>query len=173
MARLFLALWPGSATRAALSGLAGAAAERFGGRAVPAANLHLTLVFLGELDESRIGALEAAAGAVRGKAFTMALDRIGGFGRAGVAWAGCSRVPPEMLSLQAGLEARVREAGFQPDDRAFSPHLTLARKVREPVAPSPVPAVDWRVRDFALVESVRPAGAYRVLARWPLVPEKT
>ncbi|MDH5265059.1 MAG: RNA 2',3'-cyclic phosphodiesterase, partial [Betaproteobacteria bacterium] len=60
MARLFFALWPDAAARAALADLARATANRYGGRAVPAANLHLTLVFLGEVDPARIAALRRA-----------------------------------------------------------------------------------------------------------------
>lgn len=173
MARLFLALWPGAAVRDALSARASEVAGRHGGRAVAPSNLHLTLVFLGEVDDARVPALKAAAGAVCPEAFTLVLDRIGGFRRAGVAWAGCARVPAGLLALQAELESRIRDAGFRPDERTFSPHLTLARKVRGRVEPASIPALEWPVAGFALVESVRPEGAYRTLAQWPLAPEKT
>lgn len=168
MARLFFALWPDAAARAALADLARTTASRYGGRAVPAANLHLTLVFLGEVDPARIGALRRAADGVACPGFAFQLDRVGGFRRAGVAWAGCRRPPPALLALQSSLEGRIREAGFSPDDRAFAPHLTLARRVREPVEPRDMEAVAWRANAFALVESARGEGAYRTLAEWPL-----
>jgi len=173
MARLFFAIWPDATARTALAGWAVQIAKRFGGRPVPARNLHLTLVFLGEIDPGRVEALSLAAGKVSCDAFTLVLDRIGGFGRAGVAWAGCRVAPAGILGLQAELERRIRESGFQPDERAFSPHLTLARRVREPVAPGDVELAAWRVSSFALVESTRAADAYRILAEWPLVMEKT
>lgn len=173
MARLFFALWPDAHARAALGARATEVARRCGGRPVPAANLHLTLVFLGEVEAARIGALGRAADAVTGGAFDLALDRIGDFRRAGVAWAGCGRPSAEMLALQASLERRVREAGFATDGRAFAPHLTLARRVREPVEPGDVEPVSWRVTAFALVESAHGEGAYRRLAEWPLEGEKT
>ena len=65
------------------------------------------------------------------------------------------------------------EAGFALDERAFAAHLTLARRIREPLAPEPMEAVRWRVDSFALVESVRGEGAYRTLAEWPLEGGKT
>lgn len=172
MARLFFALWPDDAARAALADLARSTAGRYGGRPVPAANLHLTLVFLGEVDPARIGALRSAAEGLACPGFPFQLDRIGGFRRAGVAWAGCRRPPPALLSLQSTIEGRIREAGFSPDDRAFAAHLTLARRVREPVEPEDMQAVEWRANAFALVESARGEGAYRTLAEWPLGEEK-
>jgi 2'-5' RNA ligase len=173
MARLFFALWPDAAAREALADLARDTASRYGGRAVPAANLHLTLVFLGEVDPARIGALRRAADGPAGPGFPFLLDRIGGFRRAGVVWAGCHQPPPALLALQSGLERRIREAGFSPDDRAFAPHLTLARRVRDPVEPGDMKAVAWRANAFALVETARGEGAYRTLAEWPLGEGKT
>ena len=173
MARLFFALWPDETAREALAARAREIAGRCGGRPVPAANLHLTLVFLGEVDPSRIGALRRAAQEAAGEDFTLGLDRVGGFRRAGVAWAGCRQPPAQLLALQAGLEKRIRDAGFSPDDRAFTPHLTLARRVREPVEPADIEAVSWRAGALALVESARGEGAYRNLAEWPLGEGKT
>ncbi len=171
MARVFFALWPDAAAREALGALAREAARRLDGRAVPAANLHVTLVFVGEVDDGRIAALREAAGLAAGSAFRLSLDRLGGFRRAGVAWAGCAQVPAALAALQALLEARVRQAGFGIEERAFHPHLTLARKVREAPPPGPMAPVEWQARAFALVESVRGAGAYRTLAEWPLEAE--
>jgi RNA 2',3'-cyclic 3'-phosphodiesterase len=173
MARLFFALWPDAAARAALADVARNTASRYGGRAVPAANLHLTLVFLGEVDPAKIDALRRAVDGVACAGFPFVLDRIGGFRRAGVAWAGCRQSPPALFTLQSTLEARIRAAGFSPDDRAFAPHLTLARHVREPVEPEGMKAVEWRVNAFALVETACGVGAYRALAEWPLGEGKT
>ena len=173
MARLFFALWPDKPARTALAARAAEIAKLAGGRPVPAANIHLTLVFLGEVDPLRIEALRGAAEGTRGFSFTLALDRIGEFRRAGVAWAGCRRPPAEMMEFQAALEQRIREAGFVPDDRPFAPHLTLARHVRNPPDAGDIEAVSWRAKSFALVESARGEAAYRTLAEWPLGEGKT
>lgn len=173
MARLFFAVWPDAGARTALDARAKRIADRYGGRPVPARNLHLTLVFLGEIDPGRIEALKLAAAGVAGKAFRLGLDLVGGFRRAGVAWAGCRVVPTALLALQEDLDRRVREAGFTPDERAFAPHLTLARRVRNPVQAEDVEAATWWVEAFSLVESERATGSYRALAEWPLAPQKT
>lgn len=168
MARLFFALWPDEAARDELSARAKQVARRCGGRPVPGANLHLTLVFLGEVDPRAIPALREAARPGGESGFVLVLDQLGAFARAAVAWAGCREVPPGLVALQAGLARRVREAGFAVDARPFAAHLTLARRIREALAAEPMPAVHWRVGSFALVESVRGEGAYRTLAQWPL-----
>jgi 2'-5' RNA ligase len=173
MPRLFFALWPDAAARASLAARAKEVAAHHGGRPVPAANLHLTLVFLGEVDAGRVDALRRAAGGASGEAFSIVFDRVGGFRRAGVAWTGCRVPPAQLLALQADLESRMRAAGFVPDERPFAPHLTLARRVRDPVVPADVEPVSWRAEAFALVESARGEGAYRTLAEWPLGREKT
>ena len=61
MHRLFCALWPDAATRAALEN-ARSALFPLSGRPVEAANLHVTLVFLGAVDAARLPALIALAG---------------------------------------------------------------------------------------------------------------
>jgi 2'-5' RNA ligase len=165
MARLFFALWPDAPARQALAARAKDLADECGGRAVPASSLHVTLVFLGEVDPSRVGELVRAAELARGRPFDLSLDRVGGFARARVAWAGARQPPEALLEFQADLERRVREAGFSPDDRPFALHLTLARRVRTAPATRDVDAVKWRAGAFALVES---AGGYRNLAEWPL-----
>ena len=173
MARLFLAVWPDAPAREALAELASAVARRCGGRAVPAGKLHLTLAFLGEAEPARVPSGALAQVAARAAPFGLALDRLGGFARAGVAWAGCAGAAPALLDLQAAVEDRLRKAGFALEARPFSPHLTLARHVRGPVAPAPIGPVAWRVGSFALVESKRGSGAYREVERWPLGAEKT
>jgi len=173
VARLFFALWPDTEARAALERLAREAARRTGGRPVAAAKLHLTLVFLGEVDPARIPALARAAQGVAGEAFDLPLDRLGAFARARVAWAGCERPPERLLAMQAELEKAVRDSGFSPDERPFAAHLTLARHARAPLAPEGIDPVAWRVATFALVESVPGEGTYRTLAEWALAPGKT
>lgn len=173
MPRLFFALWPDAAARSALARRAREVARRCAGRPVPEANLHLTLAFLGEVDAAAIPALARAARPERAAAFELALDQLGAFPRAAVAWAGCRQLPAGLVALQAGLARRIREAGFPLDERAFAAHLTLARRIRSPLAPEAMEAVKWRVASFALVESVRGEGAYRTLAEWPLEGEKT
>src|SRR5436189_6019189 len=100
MARLFFALWPDAAALAALAGLAAELAVISGGKAVPSAKIHLTLAFLGEVTDDRLEAARRAAGMLRPRAFEVALDTVGSFRGARVAWAGCRHASSGLVDLQ-------------------------------------------------------------------------
>jgi 2'-5' RNA ligase len=168
MVRLFFALWPPDAARAALARLALETAERTGGRAVPAAKIHLTLAFLGDVAVERAAAASAAADRVEGEAFSATFDRLGTFARAEVAWAGASQPPVPLEALAAALAARLREAGFALEERAFAAHVTLARRIRRKLDDVPIDPVAWDAKAFALVESDRRTGRYETRGSWVL-----
>ncbi|WP_043765733.1 RNA 2',3'-cyclic phosphodiesterase [Algiphilus aromaticivorans] len=168
--RVFFALWPDDAPRDAAVQLR----SRYSapGRDVPRAHLHLTLAFAGTVSEAQVATLQQAANAIDAAPFSLTLDRLDGFDAAGVQWLGPSLAPESLTALVAQLQTVCREAGIALPDEPFRPHLTLRRRVTQPVRMA-VPAVAWHVHDFALIESGsagRP-GAYRVQARWPLRPE--
>jgi 2'-5' RNA ligase len=169
---MFFALWPDAPARSQIAELAGRVAEGSGGRAPPAANLHLTLAFVGEVAAERRDALLAAGReAVAGAApFTIVLDRLGTFRVTGIAWIGTARAPDDLTGLAARLSHELAARGFPVERRPYAPHLTLARKCRMPLPPISGQRIEWEVRELALVRSVlRPAGSdYRIDARWTL-----
>jgi 2'-5' RNA ligase len=168
MARLFFALWPDEAAVGALAEWARRLAGDAEGRAVPAEKIHMTLAFLGETsDERRAEALRTAAG-LRPRAFALALDEVGSFRRAGVAWVGASRPPAELVALQSRLESALRGRGFALDDRAFAPHVTLARRTQRAIARRAIAPIVWRAEAFTLVRSEAGTGRYVVEERWDL-----
>lgn len=164
--RLFFAIWPDDAARAALGALAHQLAQAGGGRPTAAACIHVTLEFLGEVDPERLPLLHRIAGQVRGAPFRFTLDRVGSFRRARVAWAGSEKTPPRLIALQADLRARLREGGFGSEERDYSPHATLVRKIERPVPRASIDAIEWPVAQYALVVSA--AGRYTTLASWRL-----
>lgn len=165
----FFALQPPGEVRAALAALAVQLAGQTGGRAVSAANLHLTVAFIGMIDRARLAALRAVGELARAGVapFRLRLDRIGRFARARVAWAGVSVLPPELLRLHDELGEGCRSAGLASDSRHYSPHVTLVRKaIREPADPMPEPlALEFEVGGFELLHTVTtPQGvAYRTV----------
>lgn len=97
-------------------------------RPVPAENLHLTLVFLGEVQASVLADVDAAFGAVRAAAFPLTLsgvDLLGG-AKARMVYAGVA-ASPALVHLQAKVETAARNAGVAVPARRFMPHVTLAR----------------------------------------------
>lgn len=169
-ARLFFALWPDAATRAALDGMAQVLREQCGGRAMKAFNIHLTLVFLGNVAAQRIPELCALAAAVTAPEFELAVDRVAFWPHNRIVWAGTETCPDGLQRLVALLEDGLRSAGFRFDARPYVPHITLLRNARAAPPAWSGAGIRWQIPDFALVQSLRRDNAtvYEVVQRWPL-----
>lgn len=170
VARLFFAVWPAPQVQRALGEIAVRAQRECGGRTVPAHNIHLTLVFLGNLPRDRVTALESVASTVQGRCFGLTIDRLEYWRRNRILWAGTSACPEALQALVARVQDALAGAEFRFDRRPYAPHVTLLRNARRAPAEERCPAVAWPVDGFALVESAPHEGsrAYQVLHSWPL-----
>ena len=102
---------------------------------IPADRLHLTIRFIGEVDDGRApaigGALEPPLGI---DPFELMLAGAGAFPKGGsprVLWVGVTSGREELLRAEREISSRLAGLGIPEEERAYSPHLTLAR-VREP-----------------------------------------
>jgi 2'-5' RNA ligase len=187
--RLFFALWPDEAMREALARATREAARASGGRPVPAANLHVTLAFLGSVPERRLPRLAAIArrageptraegpAPADGKTgLELVFEQLEYWRTAHLLCALPVRPPAPVAALARRLQERLAEDGFAPDRNTtqsagfniavpFRPHVTLARKALRPPRSMEMEAVTWSFLELALVESkTLPEGAaYRVL----------
>lgn len=96
------------------------------------ATMHLTLKFLGYVEEDLIpGIIERMNSASRGCGpFRMKLSGIGAFPNPRnprIIWIGVREESGTLKRLAAGLEKLLNGIGIEPEDRTFSPHLTLGR----------------------------------------------
>jgi 2'-5' RNA ligase len=101
---------------------------------VAEANLHVTLKFLGQIEETRVGAITEAlvAVATRTPAFALDVRGLGAFptpSRPRVLWAGLEPAAP-LTALAGAVDAALAALGFVRESRAFAAHVTLGR-VRE------------------------------------------
>ena len=147
-------------------------------------SLHLTLAFLGELDDDTLAAVIALAGEVARHTapFELALAGLGVFGpptALRVIWAGVGGETRSLLALQRRLAAALEAEGFPREQRPFSPHLTLAR-LKRPLdaaarqrldkllaSPASKPAsweARWRVADLRVMRSELAATGARYTA---------
>jgi 2'-5' RNA ligase len=174
-ARVFFALWPDADARDRLAALAREVAARTKGRAPPAANLHVTLAFVGDVPPERIGALCEIGAAVAASAapFVLTLDCAGTFRGTGIAWAGASSPPPPLAQLAGDLADALAARDFAVERRAFSAHVTLARRCKAPGLARLSAPIGWTVTRLVLDASEPGSGAprYRDLATWPLGAE--
>jgi RNA 2',3'-cyclic 3'-phosphodiesterase len=143
--------------------------------------IHLTLQFLGEVPADRVRNVEESLRSLAAfESFTVQVEGFGFFPdarRPRVFWVGMN-VPEALAALQQRVEAATASLGFPAQDRAFMPHLTVAR-FREPqpqpalqqfLSRQPAPSFgSIGVSEFYLFESkLAPQGAqYRRLAQFP------
>ncbi len=146
--------------------------------------MHLTLKFLGEVPDGQVPDITdaVALAAEQSQGFILRTDGAGCFppgrSKVRVVWVGLE-ADPALLACQANVEAALAEAGFPPEARAFSPHLTLGRvkndatagKLRAAVEAIPIPVMEQEVDSIVLMQSeLRREGArYLPVGSWPLV----
>jgi len=109
----------------------GLQATRADVRWVGAGGMHLTLKFLGPVDDGQAARIQAILTGIgrRHPAFPLRPAGTGAFPNAGsprVLWVGFA-AEPGLLALQADLDASLEAEGFEREARAFTPHLTLGR----------------------------------------------
>lgn len=94
-------------------------------------NLHLTLVFLGELSSDQADIVKSVMSRIKGEPFILSLSDFGKFQRNGgnIHWAGVNK-SEALISIQKELASELKKEGFSLEVREFSPHLTLGREVR-------------------------------------------
>lgn len=129
MPRLFLAIDPPPAVADAMAELR---TESLDGRWTDPEQYHLTLRFIGDVPEEKVSDLREAAAPADAAPFELAPSGLGVFPtrrNPSVVWTGLEE-QPALFDLQERLENRLVEAGFDPEDRPFTPHITIAR-VRE------------------------------------------
>lgn len=146
------------------------------------ADLHLTLVFLGEQSDTGLQALDDEITRLRAAPFSLTLQGFGLFGgdRPRLAFAAVLPSAP-LMALQARLQRAAEVAGLSPEARNFHPHVTLGRFSRLPLPDvmrleravaegAGFVAGPFPVAGFGLYES-RPAATgprYHLLADYPL-----
>ena len=94
--------------------------------------MHLTLAFLGYIDDDRVPQVKAIAEEVASRhgPLSFSVEGIGGFGsstRPRVLWLGLTGDTAALAALKSDLEERLAPLGYEPEKRPFKPHLTLAR----------------------------------------------
>ena len=151
--------------------------------------IHLTLAFLGNVDEARVAPVEEAMGAAAARSgpFDLSVAGLGRFpprGAPRVLWAGLDGDLDALHRLQGDLDSRLRAADFALEDRPFRPHVTLGRApqrragdlgatVSQALASEAVRRLQfggWRVVEIVLMRSqLSSAGSiYTRLATAPL-----
>lgn len=125
MPRLFTALEIPRSAALSLSLLRGGLP---GARWIDVDNYHLTLRFIGDVDNRTADEIVDRLDRIDREEFQLSLTGIGSFGskKPHSIWAGVSP-SPELMALQSEIDRICMRIGLAPDPRKFTPHVTLAR----------------------------------------------
>lgn len=106
-----------------------------GARWIDPANYHITLRFIGDIDDNAADEVADALARVDRARFDLSLEGLGAFGsrKPHSLYAGVTHTP-SLKELQAEHERIVQRVGLEPERRKFTPHVTLAR-LRNPSEP--------------------------------------
>lgn len=170
VARVFFALWPEALVRQALHTLATEYQLRCEARAMRSETLHMTLLFLGEVERARLPQLMQAADSVSVAPFGFVLERLSFWPHNQIAYATSLAEVLALNQLVTALQQKLVAAGFLFDHCEFNPHVTLLRHVGHVLESQAITPIMWRVDSFLLVESVTTDQGvrYQVFQNWPL-----
>jgi len=125
--------------------------------------LHVTLRFLGEIDPKVFDEIKMKLEDVKIAPFRISLDHCGAFpgiARAKVLWISGETGSSELKQLAAQTEQIAVSCGIAPEEKKFSPHLTIARTRIEGNMPEELikamkdaPVFSWQCKDFVLMQS--------------------
>jgi 2'-5' RNA ligase len=130
-------------------------------RWTPAANLHLTVRFIGHVERGVVEAIADRVAAASPRAFEVELGDLGTFRRGRlvrVVWLGLRSNLEPVTAVAAVVEAECVAAGLEAEKRSFQAHLTVARaRPRDgavlPTLPEPPPMKAWRANELVLYSS--------------------
>ena len=168
--RVFFALFPDEATQTRLAQQAKKLAAICGGRAIKSAQIHLTLVFLGNIDIHRIEDLKQTMQTITAKPFELLFDTICYWKRNHIVSVQVSQLPSELLLLVTIIETTLSTTGFNYDKRSYKPHITLIRNAMRPPTTNIIEPISLYATEWLLVQSkpVQNHIDYIPLAKWSL-----
>lgn len=139
--------------------------------AVPAANYHVTLCFLGDITHRQHDAIISELDTVVAPPFSVALDTTGVWKGPKILFAAPSVTDPALMELARATRKAARASNISVEKRDYSPHVTVIRKANHTLPiPRFSPHIDMMVSAFHLFESVStPSGVtYPIRHSWSL-----
>jgi 2'-5' RNA ligase len=179
MIRLFVAIELPEDVRQRIAAMRGGVP---GARWLHPENMHVTVRFIGGVDEGTCHDIDAALSQIRAPAFDIMLEGVGFFGAARTARVLFVPVAPSrpLAFLHDKIESALVRMGLEPEDRKFQPHVTLARLRSAPPrrlldfvsANNLFRAGPIAISNFTLFSSARGEGrsVYTPEAVYPLTP---
>ncbi|SEL45451.1 RNA 2',3'-cyclic phosphodiesterase [Nitrosovibrio tenuis] len=173
--RVFFAIWPDNAAQEQMAGLATRLRldPLCGGRKTKGDNIHLTLVFVGEVDAVGLQTLLEAGNKIGNAGtggFDFVIDAIRYWKHNQIVYATTDKAPQRLTDLVSALQGALSAAGFFLEQRPYIPHITLMKRASCRIVPKLPEPVVWRVREWMLVKSEQTSdgSVYTPIHRWSL-----
>jgi 2'-5' RNA ligase len=166
--RLFFAFWPSDATRKTVGQFSQTLKAR-DLKIVKANNLHVTLVFLGNVDAQTERVIRQKASSISAQPFMLNFNQLAFWHKPRILCLLSRAVDPQLLVLVDALTEIAEQSAIKIEDRPYQPHITLARKAKALINAN-APAIQWYVGSFCLVESCSTLEGvqYQVVQQWEL-----
>lgn len=171
--RVFFALLPEKLARKNLQNICAQLPDATG-NTIKAKNLHITLLFLGNIDQLDLNKLCKACTDITVKPFTLTIDKSGWWRKPKILWLAPSLIPQEILNLVNQLNHLAVEKKLLPETTKYFPHISLMRKVTHKINIPDLESFNWPAHEFCLMESITHSSGveYKMLNRWPLNPDR-
>lgn len=128
-------------------------------------NFHVTLAFLGQVTSHQLDALLEVLPHINWLEFTAHFDHVGYWGKPKIHFIAPSIIPDELKQLAKQCQTLSRKAGIQIEKREYRPHITLQRKIKEPVPALYQPSFRLSFKEFHLFESISTATGVAYIIR--------
>lgn len=171
MKRLFFALWPSDVTRKKIIQFDALLTDRRL-KKVKQSNLHMTLVFLGHIEEQQEQNIIESVNNIRASVIKLQFDQLTSWQqKRGILCLTSENQPPALLNLVKQLQDCVIRQGVEVESRPYTAHITLARNIKKQPELDVEPPIAWQSDSFVLVHSVSTEHGvdYRVIKTWPLM----
>lgn len=167
--RIFFALFPDQMAKKQFAEQTKLLIPLCGGRPIQQKQLHLTLLFLGNVAKSQIELLKQVQNISISK-FVLTLNEIRYWKHNKIVFVRSSHYPAELFDLHALLRNELLATGLKFEERMYKPHATLIRKAECPIQTDLRNPIQWLVNEWFLVQSRTTCRGvdYRMLARWQL-----
>lgn len=131
LVRLFISIEPDDLLLKTFDEITYVLKENTRGSYTRSENIHLTLVFIGEIKEEKIDSIKQTMDEVSFDSFEILLSAIGRFKRYGgdIVWVGFKN-EKKLELLVENLKAKLLSQGFEIDKKKFTPHITLGRRIK-------------------------------------------
>lgn len=166
MKRLFFALWPDDITRQQCVKIT-RAINNGNTRPVNPANLHVTLLFLGNIASDKETVFRQEAATIPVLKIALRFDQLNFWKKPGVLCLTATDSSPELMALVDNLATVARKLDIPIDERPFKPHVTLVKKAKGLEMLEFEPII-WCSTSFCLVEScsLTHGVEYRIIEQW-------